>query len=75
MLKKQGPLTVAMGSEEKIKKIKLADVPVWLRLPLLRLGYFNNTLNRIGNIVEKPLFMDRATTSQTRVAIPEFVEK
>lgn len=55
--------------DKKIEKLKLNAVLVWAKLPCLRLQYFNKyTLRKIGSLLGKPLFMDKATCAQIRMA-------
>lgn len=57
------------NSEKKIKRLKLNVIPVWVRFPFLYLQYFNPvTLGRLSTMIGKPMFMDRSTTTETRVA-------
>lgn len=55
--------------DKPIQKLQLNAVPVWVKLPNLRPHYFNShVLSGLGSIIGKPLFMDKLTTSQSRVA-------
>lgn len=52
-----------------IQRLKLGMVPVWLKFPDLRLHYFNtHVLSGLGSFIGKPLFMDKLTSSQSRVS-------
>lgn len=55
--------------ETQIQRLSLDAVPVWVKLPDLKLHYFNATvLSGLGSLIGKPLFMDKLTTTQNRIA-------
>lgn len=55
--------------EKPIQRLSLDSVPVWVKFPDLKLHYFNATvLSGLGSLIGKPLFMDKLTTTQNRVA-------
>lgn len=55
--------------DKPIQRLHLNAVPVWVQFPKLRPHYLNaHVLGGLGSLIGKPLFMDRLTTTQSRLA-------
>lgn len=66
-----GSSSCGFGSwiSKPIKSLKLKDVPLWVQFPKLRPHYFNmHVLRRLETLIGKLMFMDKLTTTQSRVA-------
>lgn len=51
--------------ELKLKKEELTTVPVWIKLPNLKIHYYTvNGLRKMASYVRKPLYTDKQTTNQ-----------
>lgn len=55
--------------DKPLQRLKLDVVPMWIKFLNLRLYYFNmHVLSGLGILMGKPMFIDRLTTSLSRVA-------
>lgn len=53
--------------EMQLKRLKLTAMPVWIRLPHLKLHYYTVAgLSKLASYIGKPLYTDQQTASQGR---------
>lgn len=69
MSKNRSERTMYTLTEKLTQKLELESLPMWVRFSNLRYHYFNPyLLNGLGRLIGKPMFMDKLTTSQARMA-------